>query len=88
MGDCRVLNVAPAVYQRVTRDWLKEERLLRLYCRSRVVEIRNSGRRVQEVTIQSPEGTLTIAPRAVIDATGNGSLVELIEPKDSCSAED
>lgn len=80
MGHCRVLNVAPDVYQRVTEEWLTSERSLRVIHGSRVSEVRTSGKQIREVTIQTPEATFPVFPRAAIDATGNGSLVELISP--------
>lgn len=80
MGSVHVLNVAPAVYQTVTREWLSEEPDLHVLTGARVLSLAGD-QRVGQATIQTADKSHVVKLRAVVDCTGTGSLVKLVDHK-------
>ncbi|NIO34805.1 MAG: FAD-dependent oxidoreductase [Planctomycetales bacterium] len=79
IGKTWCLAVSPEVYRNVVRSWLDEEHnILQLYA-SRVTGVRAVGGRLTEVEITSGQRPRMIRPRALIDTTGSGEVVGMVD---------
>ncbi|TPV95917.1 MAG: FAD-dependent oxidoreductase [Myxococcales bacterium FL481] len=80
MGRVWVLQVDPQVYQHVAQHWLASLPNIDIQLGARVTRVHQYGARVRGVEIHSHEGTRQIDVRSLVDTTGGGRVVALLEP--------
>jgi hypothetical protein len=78
IGRAWVLSVCPRLYQSVTEQWVAETAGIRVLVATRVVETITSRHRITGVCAVGSEGTIQLAPCAVIDATGSAEVVRSV----------
>jgi hypothetical protein len=80
VGRAWVLSVGPEVYRAVVGRWLEAEPRITVLCRTRASGVVREADRVTGVEASGPGGALRLRARAVVDATGTGEVVRLIDP--------
>ncbi len=73
-GKLDVILQEPDVFARVCRQWVDEVPGIVLRCRSRVTGAVKDGIVLRGIEIDGPDGRCAVAPGAVVEATGDGSL--------------
>jgi len=80
LGRAFVLNVCPRVYQSAVSRWLAECPQVRVLTSVRVTGVRRAGDRLVGLVALAGSRSLSLRPRAVIDATGTAAVTRLIDP--------
>lgn len=80
MGRVWVLQVCPNLYRRVVEDWIRSEPRIRVFTASRIARVDAAAGRVEQVEIRGRQGSFSLRPAAVIDATGTAEIVRLVDP--------
>jgi hypothetical protein len=90
MGRLWVVQVAPPVYRRVVDEWVRADSRIEVMYRSRVTAVRREGPLVVEIQVSRDGVRHNIRPGALIDTTGCGGVIRLIDPDlvedDQCRA--
>lgn len=81
IGRTWCLSVDPALFRRVLTDWISEEPMITLATDSCVTGGTISTAGVGRLDILLQDTPDSLAPAAVVDATGNAALVHLLDPK-------
>jgi len=79
IGRTWVLNVDPQVYCSVVERWIKSEPRIAVHSSVRVCAVDREADRVTWIQAAGPAGYLRFPARAVVDATGTGEVVRLID---------
>lgn len=66
----------PSVAKKIFEGYLKQANVEVLY-KHRILKVKKSGSKIEEITLQTDKTTLTIKARAFIDATYEGDLMAL-----------
>jgi len=77
LGRAWVLNVCPDIYRAVVEQWVGEESKITVLCSARVCAAHRSADRLVGLEATTPDGTVRLRPKAVVDATGSGAVVRL-----------
>jgi hypothetical protein len=80
LGRTFVLNAGPRVYQSVVSRWLAEQPQVRVLTGLRVTGVRRAEDRIIGLEALAIGRSLSLRPRAVIDATGTAEITRLIHP--------
>jgi hypothetical protein len=79
IGKTWVLNCEPEVYAAVITDWIEQTPNITVRYEAEVRDIAFTAARVAELQIAEGERCYTVQPRALVDATGNASIVRHID---------
>jgi hypothetical protein len=79
IGRTWVLDVCPRTYQRVVENWVRREAGIHLYCQTQPREVYVAGGRLERLSFTGPQGTVSLRPQAVVDATGTAEVVRLVD---------
>jgi hypothetical protein len=80
IGKAHVLQVDPDSYRETVGSWIESDpRITTLYS-SEVVSVRRDGARVTAVELATPSGRRWVETTALVDTTGSGAVVSLIDP--------
>ena len=77
MGRVWGFPFEPAQFREVFEELAQAEPKLTVLMPASVEAAQCTGQRIESVTVQTSKGTEIITPRAVIDATGSGTLIRL-----------
>ncbi len=80
MAKLWVLSVDPSVYQQVTSDWVSKEPNIEIRLGAHVTKVLCQQQRVREIEVFHAESTEVMAVDALIDCTGSGAALRLIDP--------
>ena len=80
MGRVHVLSANPRTYRDTVTRWLGETPRVRVLTETTVLDQEVGDKRIERVRLQGAFGTETIAPAAVVDATGDAEIVRQIDP--------
>lgn len=80
IGRTRVLSLDPALYRRMAAAWIAEEPSIRCLTGTEVIHIEMDGVRVTHVNLQQGARQTRCHPGALVDASGDGACVRLIDP--------
>jgi hypothetical protein len=79
MGRLWVLSACPSLYRAVVEQWIAGETNITLLTSSRVAGVTRSGGRITSAEVLSGRRRLVLQPAAVVDATGTGDVVRLLD---------
>ena len=79
MGRLWVLSSCPARYRSVVEEWIASEANITLLTSSRVTGVTCQNGRVTSLEVLGGQDSSTLRPSAVVDATGTGDVVRLID---------
>ncbi|MEK6775997.1 MAG: FAD-dependent oxidoreductase [bacterium] len=91
IGRTWTLQCSPEIYGRVVEEWIKEESNIKLMLNSEIcgaevsIDHQNAIPSIQSITVRSGDRRLDAGVIALIDTTGSGSVIRLIDP---CLAND
>jgi FAD dependent oxidoreductase len=80
LGRPWVLNACPEIYRGVVEQWLEKEKRITVLLNTQVQEVRKEGDRVVELQASTHGEVIRWRPKAIVDATGGGAVVQLADP--------
>lgn len=79
IGKTWVLNVDPAVYTQVIADWIKTTPTIDVCYRASVTQLTINDGRIEQINLTYNGTTRTLRPHALVDTTGNASVIRHID---------
>ena len=80
LGRPWVLNVCPEVYRGVVELWVEKEKRITVLLNTQLRAARKEGDRIVELEASARGELIWLRPKALVDATGCGAVVELADP--------
>ncbi len=79
IGKVYCLSVCPNVYRQVVERWIAEESRIEPLYETSIARLTLDGRRVIQCEALSKRGSAELRPTALVDTTGTGEVVRLID---------
>jgi len=81
IGRVWTLSVRPDVFKKVTENWLKEEKNIRIFYESKELHCKVDNNSIQTVGFVSRNRQITSRPYSAIDTTGNAEFISIVDKK-------
>jgi FAD dependent oxidoreductase len=80
LGRAYVLGVDPDIYQTVVEQWIRQEPRITVLRNTMVGGAFRAEDRLEGLDVKTPDGATRLRVKAVVDATGSGTVVGLADP--------
>jgi hypothetical protein len=82
MGKLWVLNVEPAIYEKVVEAWIKNQSNIQVFRNSQITLVQVANGLVNQIKwVTNDSEKINLRPWALVDATGAAEIVRMINPQ-------